>query len=134
MIPILQPHRTPTTLCVPDPAFHDVTRHAFKLPQGFPVQRHLLAAFTGARLAATSVPGSGGVPFELWRRYYYPNIRDQMVAKVGCYLDSIRITLHSKKYTNFDDINAKLFISSNYCTALQTFTCSERHCTVAVIE
>lgn len=81
-IPNLQPHRTPTTLCVPDPAFHDVARHAFKLPAGFPVQKHLLAAFTGSWVAAPSIPGSGGVPFELWRRYYYPNIRDQMVAKV----------------------------------------------------
>lgn len=58
-----------------------------------------------------------------------------MVAKVGCYLDSIRITLCSKEHTSFDDINAKLFISSNYCTALhKMFTCSECHSTVAVIE
>lgn len=82
-IPKLQPHRTPTTLCVPDPSFHDVARHALKLPQGIPVQKHLLAAFTGSWVSAPSIPGSGGVPFELWRRYYYPNIRDQMVAKVG---------------------------------------------------
>lgn len=81
-IPNLQPHRTPTTLCVPEPVFHDVARHTFKLPQGFPVQKHLLAAFTGSWVALPSIPGSGGVPFEVWRRYYYPNIRDQMVAKV----------------------------------------------------
>lgn len=78
----LQPHRTPTTLCLPDPVFHDAARHTFKLPCGFPVQKHLLAAFTGSKVAVPSVSGSGGVPFELWRRYYYPNIRDQMVAKV----------------------------------------------------
>ncbi|XP_068718257.1 C2 domain-containing protein 3-like isoform X2 [Montipora capricornis] len=79
----LQPHRTHTTLCVPDPSFHDVARHAFKLPLGIPVQKHLLAAFTGSWVSAPSVLGSGGVPFELWRRFYYPNIRDQMVAKAS---------------------------------------------------
>ena len=81
-MPSLQPHRTPTTLCVPEPAFQDVTRHTLKLAQGFPVQKLLLAAFTGSWLAAPTVAGSGGVPFELWQRYYYPNIRDQMMAKV----------------------------------------------------
>ena len=34
-----------------------------------------------------------------------------MVGKVGCYLDSIRITLCSKKYTNFDNINTKNLVS-----------------------
>jgi len=26
--------------------------------------------------------GAGGVPFEVWCRYYYPNVRDQVIAKV----------------------------------------------------
>ena len=26
--------------------------------------------------------GSGGVPFEVWCRFYYPNVRDQVIAKV----------------------------------------------------
>ncbi|CAH3017538.1 unnamed protein product, partial [Porites evermanni] len=111
-IPILQPHRTPTTLCVPDPAFHDVTRHAFKLPQGFPVQRHLLAAFTGSRLAATSVPGSGGVPFELWRRYYYPNIRDQMVAKASLPLAKLcaMVTMQKQGEANIQSFSLPLTV------------------------
>ena len=27
--------------------------------------------------------GAGGIPFEVWCRYYYPNIRDQVAAKVS---------------------------------------------------
>ena len=27
--------------------------------------------------------GGGGVQFELWCRYYYPNVRDQVIAKVN---------------------------------------------------
>jgi len=26
--------------------------------------------------------GAGGIPFEIWCRYYYPNVRDQVMAKV----------------------------------------------------
>lgn len=26
--------------------------------------------------------GAGGIPFEVWCRYYYPNVRDQVIAKV----------------------------------------------------
>jgi len=26
--------------------------------------------------------GAGGVVFEVWCRYYYPNVRDQVIAKV----------------------------------------------------
>jgi len=67
----LHPYRTGTTLCMPNPAFNYETRHTFLLPQTCPLQRELMGAC-----------GSGGVPFELWRRFYYPNIRDQLVAKV----------------------------------------------------
>ncbi|XP_070553573.1 C2 domain-containing protein 3-like [Ptychodera flava] len=73
--PTVTPHRTATTLCVPDPTFHDVTRHRLLLPQGLPVQRELLTACAGVG------GGAGGIPFEVWCRYYYPNIRDQVVAK-----------------------------------------------------
>ena len=27
--------------------------------------------------------GAGGVPLEVWCRYYYPNVRDQVIAKVS---------------------------------------------------
>ena len=26
--------------------------------------------------------GAGGIPFEVWCRYYYPNVRDQVISKV----------------------------------------------------
>ncbi|XP_072039618.1 C2 domain-containing protein 3-like [Amphiura filiformis] len=73
--PVLKPHRSATTLCVPDPTFHDVSRHRIVLPQGIPAQRELLTACAGVG------GGVGGIPFEVWCRYYYPNIRDQVAAK-----------------------------------------------------
>ncbi|XP_054247089.1 C2 domain-containing protein 3 [Indicator indicator] len=71
----LKPFRTATTLCVPDPIFHDGHLHSFLVPAGVPVQKLLLSAFMA--------PGGsgGGIQFEVWCRYYYPNVRDQMVAK-----------------------------------------------------
>ncbi|XP_051678270.2 C2 domain-containing protein 3 isoform X3 [Oryctolagus cuniculus] len=71
----LKPFRTATTLCVPDPIFHSEHHHSLLLPPEVPVQRLLLGAFS----AKGVVPG-GGVQFEIWCRYYYPNVRDQMVA------------------------------------------------------
>ena len=71
----LQPHCTSTTLCVPDPSFGHEACHSLALPGGCPVQRELMVAC-----------GAGGVPFELWRRFYYPNVRDiaidQLIARV----------------------------------------------------
>ncbi|XP_051004997.1 C2 domain-containing protein 3 [Acomys russatus] len=72
----LKPFRTSTTLCVPDPIFNSEHHHSLLLPTEVPVQRLLLSAFSSQGL----VPG-GGVQFEIWCRYYYPNVRDQMVAK-----------------------------------------------------
>ncbi|KAL4697613.1 hypothetical protein H8959_003311 [Pygathrix nigripes] len=72
----LKPFRTATTLCVPDPIFNSEHHHSLLLPAEIPVQRLLLSAFSAQGL----VPG-GGVQFEIWCRYYYPNVRDQMVAK-----------------------------------------------------
>lgn len=72
----LKPFRTSTTLCVPDPVFNSEHHHSLLLPTDVPVQRLLLSAFSSQGL----VPG-GGVQFEVWCRYYYPNVRDQMVAK-----------------------------------------------------
>lgn len=71
----LKPFRTSTTLCVPDPIFNSEHHHTLLLPAEVPVQRLLLSAFSQGL-----VPG-GGVQFEIWCRYYYPNVRDQMVAK-----------------------------------------------------
>ncbi|NWU72172.1 C2CD3 protein, partial [Pterocles burchelli] len=71
----LKPFRTATTLCVPDPVFNDEHHHSLLVPADVPVQRLLVSAFMS--------PGAtgGGIQFEVWCRYYYPNVRDQMVAK-----------------------------------------------------
>ncbi|NXG68078.1 C2CD3 protein, partial [Baryphthengus martii] len=71
----LKPFRTATALCVPDPVFNDEHRHSLSVPADVPVQRLLVSAFMA--------PGGagGGIQFEVWCRYYYPNVRDQMVAK-----------------------------------------------------
>ncbi|NXU95480.1 C2CD3 protein, partial [Xiphorhynchus elegans] len=71
----LKPFRTATTLCVPDPIFNDEHHHSLVVPADVPVQRLLVSAFM-----APGVSG-GGIPFEVWCRYYYPNVRDQLVAK-----------------------------------------------------
>ena len=73
----LHPYRTGTTLCVPSPPFSHTTRHTLLLDSGEPVQKYVMAACGGGL--------GGGVPFELWRRYYYPNIRDQLVARVNSF-------------------------------------------------
>uniref|UniRef100_A0A8C3VQR9 C2 domain-containing protein 3 n=1 Tax=Catagonus wagneri TaxID=51154 RepID=A0A8C3VQR9_9CETA len=72
----LKPFRSAATLCVPDPIFNSEQHHSLLLPSEVPVQRVLLSAFSAHGL----VPG-GGVQFEIWCRYYYPNVRDQMVAR-----------------------------------------------------
>ncbi|XP_071847987.1 C2 domain-containing protein 3-like isoform X2 [Apostichopus japonicus] len=73
----LKSFRSATTLCLPDPMFNEVTRHRMSLPLNVPVQRELLTACVGVGGAA------GGIPFELWCRYYYPNVRDQVIAKAS---------------------------------------------------
>ncbi|NXS41239.1 C2CD3 protein, partial [Balaeniceps rex] len=71
----LKPFRTATTLCVPDPVFNDEHHHSLLVPADVPVQRLLVNAFMAPGAAG------GGIQFEVWCRYYYPNVRDQMVAK-----------------------------------------------------
>ena len=114
-IPSLKSHRTATTLCVPEPSFHDVARHIFVLRQGFPVQRHLLAAFTGSWVGHAGVPGSGSVPFELWRRYYYPNARDQLVAKV-CNVGKSLILKQQQQKTKANSVENELTCMGSTCT------------------
>ncbi|XP_040901590.1 C2 domain-containing protein 3 isoform X2 [Toxotes jaculatrix] len=72
----LKPFRTTTTLCVPDPAFGHTETHVLLAPEGVPVQRLLLSS-----LASQGLSSGGGIQFEVWCRYYYPNVRDQLVAK-----------------------------------------------------
>ncbi|XP_061536890.1 C2 domain-containing protein 3 isoform X3 [Phycodurus eques] len=72
----LKPFRTTTTLCVPDPVFGHTEAHALLAPEGVPIQKLLLSS-----LSSQGLGGGGGVHFEVWCRYYYPNVRDQLVAK-----------------------------------------------------
>ncbi|XP_026185547.1 C2 domain-containing protein 3 isoform X2 [Mastacembelus armatus] len=72
----LKPFRTTTTLCVPDPVFGHTEAHVLLVPEGVPVQRLLLSS-----LSSQGLSSGGGVQFEVWCRYYYPNVRDQLVAK-----------------------------------------------------
>ncbi|XP_066555458.1 C2 domain-containing protein 3 isoform X2 [Amia ocellicauda] len=72
----LKPFRTATTLCVPDPVFSHSQSHSLLVHAGVPVQRLLLSACSRQGPA-----GIGGIQFEVWCRYYYPNVRDQVVAK-----------------------------------------------------
>ncbi|XP_077975258.1 C2 domain-containing protein 3-like isoform X1 [Styela clava] len=67
-------YRTDATLCIPDPSFNDSRRHTFHPPPSVPLQRILLSCCYSDAL-------SGGIPFELWSRYYHPNVRDQLLAK-----------------------------------------------------
>uniref|UniRef100_A0A8C4UY56 C2 domain containing 3 centriole elongation regulator n=1 Tax=Falco tinnunculus TaxID=100819 RepID=A0A8C4UY56_FALTI len=71
----LKPFRTATTLCVPDPVFNDEHHHSLLVPADVPVQRLLVSAYMAPGEAG------GGIQFEVWCRYYYPNVRDQVVAK-----------------------------------------------------
>jgi C2 domain-containing protein 3 len=64
------PHRTPTIMCVADPIFNQEMVHAYTLPSSHSLEHVLLSACP-----------SSSVPFQVWKRYYYPNIRDQLVAK-----------------------------------------------------
>ncbi|XP_029922696.1 C2 domain-containing protein 3 [Myripristis murdjan] len=72
----LKQFRTATALCVPDPIFGHSETHVLLAPEGVPVQRLLLSSLSSQGLAS-----GGGVQFEVWCRYYYPNVRDQLVAK-----------------------------------------------------
>ncbi|XP_012990334.3 C2 domain-containing protein 3 isoform X2 [Esox lucius] len=72
----LRQFRTTTSLCVPDPVFNHSESHMLLAPAGVPVQRLLLSSFSSQGLA-----NGGGIQFEVWCRYYYPNVRDQLVAK-----------------------------------------------------
>ncbi|XP_017271922.1 C2 domain-containing protein 3 [Kryptolebias marmoratus] len=72
----LKPFRTTTTLCVPDPVFGHTETHVLLAPDGVPVQKLLLSS-----LSAQGLSDGGGILFEVWCRYYYPNVRDQLVAR-----------------------------------------------------
>ncbi|XP_075706126.1 LOW QUALITY PROTEIN: C2 domain-containing protein 3 [Rhinoderma darwinii] len=86
--------RTAATLCVPDPVFNDRQSHSLVAPSDTPVQRLLLRAFSMQGLSA-----GGGMNFEIWCRYYYPNVRDQIVAKALLPLSRLcaMVTMHHRE-------------------------------------
>ncbi|XP_048388551.2 C2 domain-containing protein 3 isoform X2 [Stegostoma tigrinum] len=73
---MLKPFRTATTLCVPDPLFNDCQNHSLLIPPDLPVQKILLSTCSKQMFGE-----GGGIQFEVWCRYYYPNVRDQLVAR-----------------------------------------------------
>ena len=87
----LQPVQTDLTLCVPNPTFSHDTRHSLPLPPDRLVQREVMR----------TIGSSGGVVFELWRRFYYPNIRDHLIAKaISLCIDPSSCVMHNEKSTN----------------------------------
>ena len=63
--------QTMTTLCTPDLLFNYYRRHTFCLSS-----KTLLSDL----LVNSNI---SRVSFEVWARFYYPNVRDQLVAKVS---------------------------------------------------
>ncbi|XP_074386293.1 C2 domain-containing protein 3 isoform X4 [Zonotrichia albicollis] len=100
----LKPFRTATTLCVPDPIFNDEHHHSLLVPADVPVQRLLVSAFMSPGAAA------GGIQFEVWCRYYYPNVRDQLVAKGALPLSRLcaMVTLQHRQEIGIQTFNLPL--------------------------
>ncbi|XP_058685796.1 C2 domain-containing protein 3 isoform X4 [Poecile atricapillus] len=100
----LKPFRTATTLCVPDPIFNDEHHHSLLVPADVPVQRLLVSAFVAPGAAG------GGIQFEVWCRYYYPNVRDQLVAKGALPLSRLcaMVTLQHREEIGIQTFNLPL--------------------------
>uniref|UniRef100_A0A8C4Q941 C2 domain containing 3 centriole elongation regulator n=1 Tax=Eptatretus burgeri TaxID=7764 RepID=A0A8C4Q941_EPTBU len=78
---ILRPFRTSTTLCVPNPVFGAQRTHHLEVPMGLPIQRLLLAVCSGHGQANATQAPFMGLPFEVWCKYYYPHVREQLVGR-----------------------------------------------------
>ncbi|XP_066196828.1 C2 domain-containing protein 3 [Sylvia atricapilla] len=100
----LKPFRTAPTLCVPDPIFNDERHHSLLVPADVPVQRLLVSAFMAPGAAG------GGIQFEVWCRYYYPNVRDQLVAKGALPLSRLcaMVTLQHREEIGIQTFNLPL--------------------------
>ncbi|NXH46119.1 C2CD3 protein, partial [Dicaeum eximium] len=100
----LKPFRTATTLCVPDPIFNDEHHHSLLVPADVPVQRLLVSAFMAPGAAG------GGIQFEVWCRYYYPNVRDQLVARGALPLSRLcaMVTLQHREEIGIQTFNLPL--------------------------
>ena len=72
--------RTSTTLCVPEARFQSLpNRHVIRLTVGKPVQTILIKSFSAPTSATHH---ASAVAFDLWQRFYSPNVRDKIMAKV----------------------------------------------------
>ena len=76
-----QSHCSATLLSMPELRIDTSFQHRYLLPCGETLQQFLQKAFVTSPATATG----GNLSFELWKRYYIPNVRDQLVAKVGCW-------------------------------------------------
>ena len=74
----LHTYRSETTLCVPNPEFNYSKKHQLLPPPSIPVHKLLETSLTDVGNSRNS-----GLQFEVWSRFYYPNVRDQLLAKVG---------------------------------------------------
>ena len=63
--------------------------------------------------------GSGGVPFEVWCRFYYPNVRDQVMAKVQ-YIYSVISHLY---HINFPFNSGKKHLVKNFFEKIAFKSC-----------
>ncbi|XP_031817282.1 C2 domain-containing protein 3 isoform X7 [Sarcophilus harrisii] len=115
----LKPFRSATTLCVPDPIFNHKYLHSLLLPPEVPLQRLLLSAFSACGL----VPG-GGIQFEIWCRYYYPNVREQMVARGSLPLSRLcaLVTMQHHENVELQTFNLPLFPRSENKNEFQAQT------------
>ncbi|XP_010219395.1 PREDICTED: C2 domain-containing protein 3, partial [Tinamus guttatus] len=112
----LKAFRTATTLCIPDPIFHDEHHHSLSVPAHVPVQRILVGAFTAPGMSA------GGIQFEVWCRYYYPNVRDQMVAKGTLPLSRLcaMVTMQHREEIGIQTFNLPLVPKTNSSKEFQS--------------
>ncbi|CAM4925264.1 unnamed protein product [Rotaria socialis] len=67
--------RTPTTLCTSDPTFHDTNKFRYILAPTDVLHKYFYSACQSPSTIETCIP------FEVWSRFYYPNVRDQLLAK-----------------------------------------------------
>ncbi|CAF1129871.1 unnamed protein product [Adineta steineri] len=71
----LRPIRTAATLCTSDPTFHDNNKFRYVLSPTDALHKYFYTACQSPSAIETYIS------FEVWSRFYYPNIRDQLLAK-----------------------------------------------------
>lgn len=88
-----QSHRSSTLLSTPEMKIDANFQHKFVLPGDKTLQQFLQKAFVTSPITATD----GNIVFEVWRRHYVPNVRDQLVAKVTmiCWMTADFVLLKS---------------------------------------